>query len=64
MNNLEKPKESVKEVYEACISQVSDANLKSKLQACSIEVEQDEKLYDRKGETGKLREFPQKIMVN
>ena len=64
MNKLEKPKESVKEVYAACISKVADANLKAKLQACSAEIEQDEEIYDRKGINGKLREFPQKTTVN
>lgn len=64
MNKLEKPKESVKEVYAACISKVADANLKAKLQACSAEIEQDEEIYDGKGINGKLREFPQKTTVN
>ncbi len=64
MNKLERPKENVREVYATCISKVADVNLKSKLQACSNEIEQDEELYDRKGKAGKLREFPQKDVVN
>ena len=64
MNKLEKPKENVKDVYKVCISKVADVDLKTKLQACSIEIEQDEELYDKKGKLGKLREFPQKDMVN
>lgn len=64
MNKLEKPKEKVKEVYEACIDKVADTKLKSELQACSIELDQDEELYDRKAQNGKLQEFPQKDMVN
>lgn len=64
MNKLEKPKDKVKDVYEKCISKVADEELKSKLQACSGEIEQDEVLYDTKGRNGKLREFPQKNVVN
>lgn len=64
MIKIEMPSEKVKEVFNKCISQVADKDLKILLKSCEKELDADEKLYIKAGKENKLCEFPQKDRVN
>lgn len=64
MIKIKMPSEKVKEVFNKCISQVADKDLKILLKSCEKELDADEKLYIKAGEENKLCEFPPKDKVN
>lgn len=63
MEFINKPSFQVKEVYKTCISKVKNAKLKSKLEACVNELEDDERLYDEMAASTMLFEFNAKDSI-
>ncbi|WP_313183573.1 HNH endonuclease [Lacrimispora sp.] len=64
MNKVERPNEKVKDVFDKCISKVSNRDLKQQLEGCVTEIVQDEKIYQEKAIKHKLIEFPKKNLIN
>ena len=64
MNRVEPPNEMVKDIFNKCISKVSDQHLKCQLEACTAEIVQDEKVYQDKATKHTLTEFPKKKLIN